>query len=617
MNYNVLIYLIHVAIFLPGQELVAQEVNSAKRYESLYAEASTFQEERHHQKAIDIYYQLIKESDWMEDLGNARKTFNSLGFSFYKLLKYDSSARYYLKSNQVAIRLMDTTRIITSYKSLAMAYRQIGLYSHSLENSQKALTLAQLHGDMEQVSDILNSMGIMYLNLKQYDKSLEKQRTALDLALTLDDSMGIAYLYNNMAMNHFHSGRYDSSLYFNLEALEVKTALGLPKTEQAANLNNIGEDYLKIGNLKKAASYLLEAHRLYLDNSDIEGQIICKTNLANLAMMENDFQSANTYLNSIKSLFNSVFIKELYLNFLELKISLSEKEQKFSAAFNAHKELAALKEELFQEELLDVQRVESEYLLREKELERNFAEQEAALVRMENERYLLYIVVLVFLIGVTILLVYFLYKLNQSLKQKNGIIASQKDDLTHRTYNILMKVQSLIRMASGNLKADKSRQVMQNLEAAILSAASLQQYLNFEDEKGEIHIGGYIKELVIRLEEMFKLTEHRINFQVESKADIFLPTNIVLNLGIIIAELVTNATKHAFTDQIINPEIVVSMNKQGAYLLINVKDNGIGLDGGQKQGVGTGLMQRLTKYIHAELFVEPFPGTCYTLKLKI
>ncbi|WP_158861483.1 sensor histidine kinase [Lunatibacter salilacus] len=567
-------------------------------------------------QAIDIYYQLMTEPGWINELSNARKTFNSMAFSYYMLQQFDSSARYYLKSNQVAIQLKDTSQIIISYKSLAMAYRQIGLYAKSLENSQNALSLAEFRNDQEQMSDILNTMSIMYLNLNQYDKALEKQRMALNLARSLHDSLGIAYLYNNIAMSHFYTARYDSSLYFNLKALEIKTALGLPKTDQVANLSNIGEDYLKMGDLKMAERYLSEAHRLYLENSDIEGQIICEETLVDLAIKKNDFRTANKYLDSIKHLFDIVFVKDLYLKYLELRVLLAEEEGKFEEAFVFHKELAVLKEEVFQEELLDVQQVESEYLLREKELEKSYAEQEAQFARDENKRYILFITVLFVTVLVTLLLAYLLFRFNKTLKVKNGIIESQKADLTHRTYNVLMKVQSLLRLASGNLEDEKSKQVMQNLEAAVLSAASIQQQLTVEGESTEIQIGAYIQALVKRLEEMFELTGHRIKFEVIFKEENKLPTTTVLNLGIIIAELITNATKHAFTEEIINPQITVTIEKQGAKLLVNVQDNGIGVNGSQKQGTGTGLVQRLAKYIQADLFVKSDHGTSYTLRLN-
>ena len=118
-----------------------------------------------------------------------------------------------------------------------------------------------------------------------------------------------------------------------------------------------------------------------------------------------------------------------------------------------------------------------------------------------------------------------------------------------------------------------------------------------------------------RLEEVFHLTGHPISYKVDIREESSLPTNIVLNVGIIVVELVANSSKHAFTKEIVQPEITVRLEKKGTNLYVSVQDNGVGLPLVEKQGVGTGLVKRLAGYIKAELSVQSETGTFYTLKL--
>ena len=123
------------------------------------------------------------------------------------------------------------------------------------------------------------------------------------------------------------------------------------------------------------------------------------------------------------------------------------------------------------------------------------------------------------------ILLYLLFSFNKALKVKNGIIQSQKDDLTHRTFNVLMRVQSLIRMASASLTDETSKRVLANSEAAILSAASLQQHLGDDGGAGQIMIGSYLEDLVSRLEEVFHLTGRYTSGASASTFTLPIPVN--------------------------------------------------------------------------------------------
>src|SRR5690554_1904712 len=604
-----------ISLYLPIVDSPGQSITEPVNPDSVFQLAGHLMDIRNYEDAVDALTGLEYQKAWMEDLNNARKTFNNLGYSYLLLQKYPESAFYYEKAVNLAQQLQDIFKWITSQASLAMAYRQMGHYARSMEANQAALRLSELNNNKESTVSILNTIGILHQNLEQWGKALEKHRAALVISISISDTLMSAYLYTNMAISHAEMDYPDSRLYYNLRSLELKRLLGLPSSDQVSNLNNIGEDYLALGNLEIAEAYLTQASKLYSEKGDNRGLIISHNNLGSLALEKLDFRTAARHLEKAQELFDETYSKDLYLDYLELKTSLLEKQGNYSGALTAHKELAVLREEVFQAERLGVQQVEYTYLLREKELERVTAAQEADFAKAENQRYLQFIGVLALSITVTGLLLYFLFRFNKALRVKNGIIQSQQEDLRHRTFNVLMRVQSLIRMASENLTDENTKRVLANSEAAIISAASLQQYLTVEGKKGYIMMGVYLQDLVGRLEEMFHLTGHRISFKVNIREEVSLPVNTVLNLGIIVAELVTNASKHAFDGQISHPEITVSLEKQEKNLFISVRDNGIGLPQVEKQGIGTGLVRRLAGYIKAELSVQSEGGTFYILKL--
>lgn len=585
--------------------------------DSLYRYARNLMEDNRFEEAISIYSQLENTPVWMDDLSNARMTFNNLGFSYYKLQKFDSSSHYYAKSNQTAQLLRDTVRMMISYNSLAMAYRNLGLYAKSLENSQLSLDLAEYIKDDSRVSSILNTIGLMYYNLKEWEKAMEYHQKSLAKSVALGDTLMMAYRYNNIAMSHFQLERYDSSLYYNLKAIDLNEKLSADNSSIVANLNNIGLDFLKLDSLSLAEKYLSESNAIYKAINDQQGLLISYNNLAELAMKKNQWLKAESFLDSGQALLQQVQAKELLSDHLELQVVLMEKTGRHAEALAFHKQLSTLKEEIFQEEKLNVQQVESSYLLREKELERANAAQEAELAKAASKRNAQFIVFLVMGLLVAGAVAVVFVRLNRRLRESNRIIQAQKLDLKHSTYNTLMRIQALLRLTTDSMGDAASKEKLQQVEAAIISAASLQQFTYNVENEDEVSLGQFLEELVERLKEAFSGSgQPGISYSVEVREDSILPVKTVLNCGLMVGEIVTNAVKYAFLG-VPEPKIDINLARSGPHLLLQVGDNGVGMATGQQgNGIGTGLVFKLAKYIKADLTVRNEEGTRYTIRLK-
>ncbi|WP_158861481.1 histidine kinase dimerization/phosphoacceptor domain -containing protein [Lunatibacter salilacus] len=568
-------------------------------------------------KAIEVLTSLKNNPEWVKNRGNARKTFNNLGYSFFLLQEYSESAQNYEIATQLARELQDTVKWITSQTSLAMAYRQLGLYAKSLNANQEALSLAERRNDWENVLNLLNTMGIMYQNLEQWENALERHREALELSRIHSDTLMQSYLYTNLAISQAGLGRQDSSLHYNLLSLDLKEQLRLDPTASASNLNNIGENYLVMDSLDLAENYLKRANKLYSEKGDKEGLIENYNNLARYTLRKFDTQKAAEYLDKAKVLLTGVPVKELYIDYLLLRTSLLEQKEKYSEALVTHKELASLQQEVFQEEQLDVQRLEASAALREKNLETQNLAQAAEISKAESERKAQLILILLAGLIIAGLVTFFFIRLNRHLSDKNKLIEIQKLELKHTSFNILMRLQALLRLTSDSLKDTATREKLQQVEAAIISAASLQQFTYGIENEEEVSLGDFLNELVERLKEAFTNPAHPpIVYTVEVETDSVLPVKTVMNCGLMVAEMITNSIKHA-TIGISNPNISVRLSRSDSHLVLQVGDNGMGYDRIQKnQGIGSNLIYRLASYIKAELTEETEGGTSYTIRLK-
>lgn len=586
--------------------------------DSLYKQASRYLDQGEYRNAIINLKSLKQNSAWTEEAVNLRKTYNNLGFAYYKLDQFDSSLFFYKKTYEYAAELKDTANIVSAFNSIALSYRKLGQYGLSLENYQKAHELALRQGNRNILAQILTNLGLVYQNLERTEEALAYHHRSLAVATEAKDSASITIAFNNIAISHKALGALDSSLYYNLKSLALKRKLGNKPSAVVSTLNNIGTTYLAMGNHAEAEKYFIKSNGLYKQVKDTSGLLISYNNLGDLALRRNQLERSQTYLDSGAVLFARVSDLIFKRDNLELRLAVLERKRDFERALPVYRDLTAINERIFQEEKLNVQEVEASYRIREESLLREAAQQQADLAEADAKASKQFLILLGIIVLLSLLFGIQFFRLSKQLKAKNAIIQDQKRDNEHRIYNFLGRLQGLLHMASESVTDQTSKEILLNSEAAIVSAAALQEHLTYSEiENEELLVGEYLKSLSTRLREMFQLTGNRARLEINVKEDVKLPVQTVMNLGLIVSEIVTNSMKYAFPTDIPDPLVGISVRNSENILTIQVGDNGVGITDLQKKGMGSVLIQRLAKYIKAELSVDTDAGTRYSIALKV
>ena len=586
--------------------------------DSTYKQANGYLDQGDYRNAIINLKSLEQNRAWSKEAVNLRKTYNNLGYAYHHLNQFDSSIFYYQKSHEYAIVLKDTSKIISSLNSIAMGYKEQGQYGLAVDSYQKAYEIAMERDDLGILAQILTNLGLVYQNLERKEEALAYNQKSLAAATESNDSTSIAIALNNIALSHKALGALDSSLFYNLKSLEMKRKIGNKPSFVVSSLNNIGTTHLALGNLYEAEMYFLESNLSYKQAKDTSGLLISYNNLGDLALRRNQLERSQAYLDSGANLFPKVSDLIFKRDNLELRLAVLERKNDFELALPVYRDLTAISERIFQEEKLKVQEVEASYQINQESLLRQTAEKQAEVAEAEANAAKQFLVLLGIIVLLTLIFGIQFFRLSKQLKAKNAIIQDQKRDNEHRIYNFLSRLQGLLRMASSTVSDQTSREILLNSEAAIVSAAALQEHLTYTDlEKEEMFVGQYLEGLTVRLREMFLLTGNTAKLEVTVNGDAKLPVQSVLNLGLMISEIITNSMKYAFPTDVPDPVVGISVQKSGNILTIQVGDNGIGISGLEKKGMGTGLIQRLAKYIKAELTVDTDSGTRFSISLKV
>lgn len=165
---------------------------------------------------------------------------------------------------------------------------------------------------------------------------------------------------------------------------------------------------------------------------------------------------------------------------------------------------------------------------------------------------------------------------------KNVIINKQAAELVvlnkeihHRVKNNLQVISSMLDLQSASLNDAKATAIIKEGIQRVQSMAFIHQNLYEGNAVNSVNINEYIKMLSVHLFQTYNIRTDKIQLHTQIE-NLKLHTDTAIPLGMILNELISNALKYAFKN-VENGDIWVTMKKTEHELLLQVKDNGVGL----------------------------------------
>jgi PAS domain S-box-containing protein len=205
-------------------------------------------------------------------------------------------------------------------------------------------------------------------------------------------------------------------------------------------------------------------------------------------------------------------------------------------------------------------------------------------------------------------------KIVNSLKEKEVLLK----EVHHRVKNNMQIITSLLNLQSSLLTDQRMIDVFKESQNRIKSMALIHEIMYQSGNFSNIDTNHYITSLVSYLHRSYCSDNGNVN--VKSDIDkINLKLDIMIPCGIIITELVSNALKYAFPDNL-NGEITISLHKsEENEITLMVNDNGIGLAEKPEKNIGLGLqlVETLTRQLDGQLIInEVNRGASFTVSFK-
>lgn len=202
-------------------------------------------------------------------------------------------------------------------------------------------------------------------------------------------------------------------------------------------------------------------------------------------------------------------------------------------------------------------------------------------------------------------------RLKESLQQKEFLI----QEIHHRVKNNLQVISSLLKLQMNNNEDEAFRDQFNMSINRVNTMAAVHELLYLEKNFDQIQASAYFREL-IKSFVLFYTVDQEVEVDVDIEAgDWTIGLAKSIPLALILNEITCNAFKHAFKEK---GKLFLKIRGEGDHLLIQMGDNGPGMNTDSKRGLGSELIEILCDQLDASLETNSSSeGLHYTISLPL
>lgn len=484
---------------------------------------------------------------------------------FDKISKPDKAIQFYRRSLQLFTKLNNKSAM----QKNALALGRIYLSLEKLDSAFYFINQSLVLSTQEKLTIVFYESKIELANLYYNKKDYARMKEIIQAIDTAADkpkqdffNVRLLVLKGNYAM----ALQSESAAMEAFNKAESLSHQGFTPFIDYYIKSNLAEAYYRKGNLSKAyelVKYLNHNSNSYSSKENQKlAESIAKNSELTIRDKEIDYLKIQNQLNE-ERLKRELMLKEGLRRENAFKdISLAQ-EQRLNEA--------SIREKALQAQQLEKEKALSLSLIRENDM-RN-----ATLADERNFQTFLWTGII--LLMALALLVFYLFRKQQ---EKNSIILKQTKDLEfvnkevhHRVKNNLQVISSLLDLQSKYTQDVRYESLLNESKHRVQSMAFIHQNLYESAGMNMVDMPNYIQNLVDHLWTAYQREGEQVEIEVNVKP-MQLHMDLVVSIGMIINELVTNSLKYAFSERT-NGKIRVTLSETLNLFQLEVSDNGIGI----------------------------------------
>lgn len=193
-------------------------------------------------------------------------------------------------------------------------------------------------------------------------------------------------------------------------------------------------------------------------------------------------------------------------------------------------------------------------------------------------------------------------------------------ELQHRIKNSFMMINGLFMLEMEKHEGTPPHAVLDVMQKRVNAISFLYTMLQSGESATRVSLNTYIRKLVEALLEGTTFEHRSLNIDLKLES-MEVHSRLVVPIGLILNEAVTNCLKHAFPDNR-SGTITISLRRQDPdHIRLEVVDDGVGLPGGhtpeQSSGMGTQLITMLCDQMAAKPIWSSGRGLALTVIIPV
>jgi two-component sensor histidine kinase len=543
------------------------------------------------------------------------------GAAHKNLGNYQTALDYFEPYLDYKLEIGEKKRVCFVYYQLGITKLQMGNYLGAIDDLLNNLKLSRELGLKDTEANTLSVLATVQSKLKNFEKAIAYNEEALGIFQSIDDKNGQGQCIANNANYYAILKKYDmaDSLY----------QLGLRLFEETGDQYMLGHTYFNIGELQILKGNYTESESNILKSIQIRQSLGHQKDLAeshiglgNLYINQNEGQKALFQFQQARQLVDIVPSLELEKKMTIGLAKTYELLKNFEESTSLYKALNTLSDSILNQEI--AQQISELNVRYETELKENQIQllQKDQVIAKRNQSLFASAALILLIVSLGVFILYRNRQKNiKRLEEKNGIISKMLEEkeflikeIHHRVKNNLQIISSLLQLQSRYIEEPMALAALNEGESRVRSMSIIHHHLYTESNLSQVNVPQYIDNLCSNLLASYNYKNKDIRM-IKEIDDIALDVSIMIPLGLIINELITNAFKYAFEGRE-SGEIRISIKEQGGKLMVSVKDNGIGIDlHSTKKGFGNRLIQTFLKKLEAKAETIVHEGTEIRIEL--
>ncbi len=558
---------------------------------------------------------------------------NSLAHSYRYLSIYhreysklDSAFFYLEKVKDIYTKQQNDFALANIYLDFKTIYALKTEYGIATEQTYRALELFEKTNNQKGIAQCYSHIGDLLYYENRYAKGVEYCNKAIAIQKRLNEKEDLALSYRYKANNQLFSGvdLQDALATIN-KSIDIYEDLGEFGIPMMASINWRGNIYKYMDNYEAAiADY--ETNLKTSKNLGLERYLYPSlANIGHVYLMQGKYREALPYnLEAIDLIKKSGRIRSLWENYMHVSnIYESLGEYKLALYYN----------NLYAEAYVDIKdnaivalesEVQAKYETGQKNATIYFQDEKIA----QQQRAKIMYIVLASLLAFILFGLFYYYKKRQKKNQELRLLNAQLDtknkqnvlllkEIHHRVKNNLELVKSLLALHSAQLEDSATKDAIIESQNRVQSMGIIHQKLYQGENLGSIEMKDYFLNLGEGVLDSFN-AEDKIKIECAME-HLELDVDTAVPIGLIVNELLTNALKYAFPNDV-KGNILISLSQSTPETLtLKVADNGIGKVVGlvpKGTGFGTKLIQLLTQQLDGKMFEDHNNGTSILFQFK-